>query len=122
MRTKEDFDKEWGTCKHCGITKEGITIKKAASTSYYYNYVMNGQCKICKDKKDREYDFKEASRDGSITREESIMCPYCGDVVEDDLSELHGDTKFTCYECDKESDLSVEYSASYTTTKIRRLD
>lgn len=104
---KKKRDDVWNTCKHCG-TKDG----KDKS-----NYVMNSCCRNCRDKIDKKIDFNNAKKDGYITRDESIMCPYCGYVVDIDTHEYHDSKEFECPECDKESELSVEYTAHFTTTK-----
>jgi len=99
-------DDKWNTCRHCGI-------KDKEETS---NWVMNSCCRKCNDKIDKKIDFNSAKEDGYITRDESIMCPYCG-YVDDDISECHDSKSFECPECEKESELSVEYTAHFTTTK-----
>ena len=45
------------------------------------------------------------------------MCPYCGDIVEDDVCEYRNDSSFHCSECGKDSDLNVDYTVHFTTTQ-----
>ena len=74
MKTKEDLDKEWNTCRYCGITTERIKELKEQTGKYQYNYVMNGCCKVCREKREDESDFEEAKKEGKITRDDSLMC------------------------------------------------
>ena len=57
------------------------------------------------------------TKDGKITRDDDIMCPYCGYVVDSIDGEMHSSSTWECPECEKESDLSVDYTAHFTTTK-----
>ena len=109
---KEEFDKRWNTCRYCGITTEDIEKDKQ-----FGNWVIDGECRICRDKKEKESDFEEAKREGSITRDDSIMCPYCGYVDDEIEGEQHNCSTFDCPECEKESNLEVEYTSHFTTTK-----
>ena len=105
---KERYDKNWKTCKHCGV-KDG-EVKG--------NYVMDGSCRKCRERIDREFDFNYSKENGgSIRRDDDIMCPYCGYVLEDDTYEYHNDKSFDCPECGKTSDLEVEYTTHFTTSK-----
>ncbi|KKN97040.1 hypothetical protein LCGC14_0159970 [marine sediment metagenome] len=79
---------------------------------------MDGCCQVCREKREDESDFEEAKKEGKITRNDSIMCPYCGYVLENDSWEYNDSKEFDCPECDKKSELSVEYTPHYTTTKI----
>ena len=113
---KEEFDKKWCTCKHCGITKQDIE-KQRKEGKYSHNYVMCGCCDVCKEKIQDKEDFEEAQDTGSVTRDDSIMCPYCGYVKESDVYEYNDDTSFECPECGKESELTIEATFHYTTKK-----
>ncbi len=104
---KKKRDEIWNTCKHCG----------AKDKENKDNYVINSCCSNCSDKIDKKIDFKSAQEDGCVTRDESIMCPYCGYVLDIDTQEYHDSKEFDCPECEKKSDLSVEYTTHWTTTK-----
>ena len=107
----EERQTKWNTCRICGYDERTKTDKQ--------KYVMNGLCNKCREKEDRKYDFKNyAEKEGRVTRDDEIMCPYCGFVLEDDVFEYHDTSTFQCPECDKKSDLSVEYTAHFTTSKI----
>jgi len=116
-KTKEERDREWETCRHCGITKTKIKELKEQTGKYSSNYVMDGQCKECRNKKENESDFEEAELNGTIRRDDSIMCPYCGYVDDEIEGEQHNCSTFDCPECEKESNLEVEYTSHFTTTK-----
>lgn len=105
-------DDVWYTCKACGFKDRKIN----PSITSYRVWVIDGECNICRNKRIDAQDFAEAQRDGTISRDNEIMCPYCGDVNEDswEYSKHH---TYTCPNCDEESDLEVEYTANYTTTK-----
>lgn len=107
--SNEDFDNKWHTCWVCGYDDRTKTDKN--------KYCMSGICNVCRKKRDREYDFKQGQEHGSCTRDDEIMCPYCGYVQDQDVFEMHDSTSFTCPECDKESDLDKEYTTHFTTTK-----
>ena len=111
IKIQEDMDKEWNTCRYCGITREKIKEQKQS------NFIIMGRCDKCMTKRKNESDFEEAKRDGEITRDNSIMCPYCGDITDDDLGEYRDNDSFTCIECEKESKLSIEYTVHFTTEK-----
>lgn len=85
----------------------------------------DGYCLCCKFEKekiqDRERDKKTALEDGSITRDNEIMCPYCG-YVEEDSCDYHNSSLFHCYECEKESELSIDYTPHFTTTVIKKYE
>ena len=117
MTTQEQLDKRWYTCRKCGITKEDLIKNKEKTGKFQSNYVSDGMCRICREIKENTDDFEEAKRTGAITRDESIMCPYCGFILDIDLFEYHNDSNFSCPKCDKDSDLTVEYTAHFTTTK-----
>ena len=117
MKTKQELDKEWNTCRYCGITKEKIQEQKENSDKYIYNYVMNGECNICRDKRKDKSDFEEAKKEGEITRDDSIMCLYCGYVQEDDVYEYANSSEWNCPECNKDSKLSIESTMHFTTSK-----
>lgn len=80
----------------------------------------DGMCIWCRFKaqqqKENEEDKKQALSDGKISRDNSIMCPYCGEIFEDDTNELRNSDKFECYECEKVSNLSVDFTVHYTTS------
>lgn len=115
---EEDFEKRWNTCRYCGITKERLKELKEQTGKCQSNYVMDGICRTCREKKQDESDFEEAKKDGEITRDESIMCPYCGFVVDNDLGEYNeDDSLFDCPECDQKSELYIEYTTHFTTKK-----
>lgn len=103
---KADFDKRWKTCATCG-TVDGQDKS---------NYVYSGKCRKCRESSDNAYDFKQAQENGSIRRDDSIMCPYCGHVLTD-VFEEHNSKTFTCGKCERDSDLDVEYTVHFTTTK-----
>jgi len=109
-------DDEWYTCRTCGVTQEQIDNKRK-SREYIHNYVLDGKCHVCRDKEDIAYDFATAKKEGEVTRDDSIMCPYCGDVISDDLYDYHEDRVYECEECGKTSDLSVDYTVHFTTVK-----
>jgi DNA-directed RNA polymerase subunit RPC12/RpoP len=105
-------DDKWHTCKHCGHKEERNEGK------FDCNWVIDSCCKKCRDKIKNESDFKEAQEDGKITRDNSIMCPYCGYIDEYDIYDYKDSNKYRCSECNKESSLSVEYTVHYTTEKV----
>jgi len=105
-KSQEEFNRKWETCRSCGI-------KKGEKSD---NYVIAGKCRECKEAETNKSDFEDAERNGSISRDNSIMCPYCGDV-DSDSWEHNDDNEYTCQSCNKTSDLSVEYTPNYTTTK-----
>jgi len=117
METQEEFNKRWDTCRLCGVTKEKLEQQRKETGIWSDNYVMNGMCGVCRTEEKDRRDYKAAQEEGHITRDNNIMCPYCGHVREDDIAELHRNNTYDCYECDKESDLEIEYTAHYTTTK-----
>ncbi len=82
------------------------------------DWVMDSYCRECRKNIENKIDFDSAEEDGYIRRDDSIMCPYCGYVLENDSWEYDGSKEFDCPECDKKSELSVEYTPYYTTTKI----
>lgn len=108
MKTKEEMDRDWNTCRHCGIV----------DGQEKYNYVIMGCCRNCRIKIDNKIDFDSAQQDGYIRRDSSIMCPHCGYVISVDAWEYDEHSEFDCPNCDKKSSLSVEYTTHYTTTKI----
>lgn len=83
--------------------------------------IFNGYCIRCKldndEKKEKEIDFKLAERHGFVKRYDSIMCPYCGEVLKDDIHEFLNDDTFECEVCGKESDMELEMIAGVTTSK-----
>lgn len=103
---KKKRDEIWNTCKTCGV-KDG---------EHPSNWVMDSECRICRKKREDELDFAEAEENGTITRDDSIMCPHCG-YVNEEVFEEHDSKSWTCPNCEKESDLSVEYTTHFTTTK-----
>lgn len=110
-------DYESKTCRDCGITQREIDQRKADGERIW-NYVLCGQCRDCRVKQDNAYDFDHAKREGYVARDDSIMCPYCGDVIYDDLYDYHNDDAYRCEECGKVSTLCVEYTVHFTTTKV----
>lgn len=104
---KKEKDRDWKTCRICGIF-DNDNLK--------HNYVINSICRDCREKKENKEDFDEACINGEITRDNNIMCPYCGNVNEDSW-EYNDCDKYTCGNCDRTSELSVEYTTHYTTKK-----
>ena len=104
---RKKLDDRWNTCEQCGV-------KKGEDK---YNFVYDGKCRKCRDRIDKAYDFERAKEDGHITRDDSIMCPYCGRVVDQDLYDYHDSKCFECPECDKVSDMEIEHTLNITTTK-----
>lgn len=47
----------------------------------------------------------------------NIICPYCGHE-ETDSWEWNKDHTYECGECGKKSDLTVDYTIEYSTSKI----
>jgi len=99
------------TCRHCGFKDEALTGIKN-----YHQFVIGGICNKCTKKRDIVYDFNEAKENGRISRDNEIMCPYCG-YVDSDSWEHNDSSTYNCPECGEESELNVEYTANYTTTK-----
>jgi len=104
---KKKRDDKWHTCRFCGV-KDG---------EEKYNFVFMSCCERCRKKNEDKSDFEEAEKEGKITREDSIMCPYCGDVQTNDIYAYNNSDTYQCPECDKESDLSIEVTYHYTTRK-----
>ena len=104
---KAKKEKEWSTCRKCG----------AVDGEDKSNYVHSSLCKKCTDKRESELDFEHAKENDYVTREESIMCPYCGYVEDMDIQEYHNCKSFNCPECEKESSLEIEYTSHFTTSK-----
>ncbi len=48
---------------------------------------------------------------------DDVVCPWCG-YKETDSFELNSDSHFSCGSCGKISELSVDMSVTYTTTKV----
>ena len=106
---KKIRDDKWKTCRYCGHKEDSVRDN---------NWVMDSECRKCRKKNKDAYDFKEAQKDGRVRRDDSIMCPYCGYILEDDIYEYTRDSTFTCPECEKKSDMSVESTMHFTTSKV----
>ena len=78
---------------------------------------MMGCCNKCRTDRERKQEFEYSKKEGKATRDDEIMCPYCGYVDTTDIWECHNSKSFECPECEKESELSVEYTAHFTTYK-----
>lgn len=111
MYDTEEHRRQLNTCKDCGFQDEELTGIKN-----HNQYVIGGICNKCTKKRDIAYDFNEAKENGRVSRDKEIMCPYCGEV-DSDSWEHNDSSTYTCPHCDEESDLEVEYTANYTTTK-----
>lgn len=95
------------TCRHCGI-------KDGEDTS---NWVILNECRKCRQRREDESDYEEAKESGKVMRNGSIMCPYCGYVQTDDVYEWDRHTEWVCPACDKKSDLAVDYTVHFTTSR-----
>lgn len=92
--------------------------EKEENKYWIENYGMCIWCKMKSDEqKNNEYDKKEALSKGEISRDNSIMCPYCGAIFEDDIGELQNNDEFECDECEKVCDLSVDFTVHWTTSQ-----
>jgi hypothetical protein len=98
---------QWHTCKHCGI-KNGEDIS---------NWVFSYECRKCREKRENEQDFEESKKEGEITRDNSIMCCYCGYVDYDECYEYNNNDTWTCPECEKQHGLLVDFTTHYKTYK-----
>ena len=96
------------TCPVCNKDEEEFWIKKY------------GMCFWCNHKKQEKEALerlkKRVAEEGESSNEDYIICPYCS--CENSSDELNHTTDTYCDECGKEFHLEVEYSASYSTSKI----
>jgi len=77
------------------------------------------ECFECRDKKRIAKLGKEVVEEGESYNEDEIICPWCGaDYGTDDMQES---TDCNCYECDKKFHVDIEYSASYSTSKLQAM-
>ena len=76
-----------------------------------YDYLK--ECWTCKEKKEVKEIFEYSKSNKAITGEKYVICPYCGSHYGED--DLHNSMELTCYECEKDFDLEVEYDISYST-------
>jgi hypothetical protein len=110
------IDKETGipipepelTCK-CGRKETKYWIEK-------YGHCWSCQHEI-ETKQAREEEKQRAIRDGEGSSEHIIICPWCGYGFEPDGEWNEGGTGIECDECEKEFDLNVDWTPTYTTTK-----
>lgn len=86
----------------------------------YWTDKYGGICYWCNkkivDEKWKNQTITETIKKGKSYNEDIIICPYCG--YENDESDLHETTDIYCGDCGKEFHLEVEWSASYSTSKI----
>jgi hypothetical protein len=104
-------DTEWHTCKYCGYDDRDESKKIRGK------WCMDGVCNACRLKKEREREMHYAKEEGKTTREDEILCPYCGFAETDELYDYRDGDDWTCPECDKKCDLSVEVTYTFTASK-----
>jgi hypothetical protein len=85
-------------CRECG---RYITFAKGYPSLCY-------ECKSLQDDK------------GEVCHDNYIRCPYCKSLSEGYHEDLRGEGEHTvtCYECEKNFEVSVEYSVTYTSPAL----
>ena len=81
-------------------------------------YKFQDKCWTCKEKERLAYDSEDAIKNEGTTSDRFICCPYCGSDYGTD--EMHESQKCDCDGCGKEFYVEIEYSASYTTSKVNK--
>ena len=93
--------------------KEGICDTCMKTKRLWFEDTTCSSCKEdIKIAKLSEYVTKE----GESSNENYIICPYCGNHYSED--DEHESQDVECEECDEKFRLEVEYSVSYSTSKI----
>ena len=79
-------------------------------------YEFQDVCWTCKEKKELAYESEFAIENEGTSSDKFICCPYCGSDYGTD--EMYKSQDCLCYECNKKFHVDIEYSATYTTSKI----
>lgn len=95
----------------CSVCK-----KEAEDTKYWGGKCFSCYCDFSK-ANERRYQIEDAISEGEGRSEDGIICPYCGDMIEDDLYEYR-QHKYRCDKCNKQYELEVEYKATFITRRI----
>lgn len=102
------------TCKVCG-----------RNLSNYEEAYCNGMCILCNAKVEKDnYRLKrktelQANREKETFREEEVICPYCGEVIDDSDGEYvrEGGGDIECPECGETFILETEIRILYSTRR-----
>jgi wobble nucleotide-excising tRNase len=99
-------------------TKLECPICKELEDKYWLD--KYGMCYWCNQKKAqkhwKERTIKETIEKGESNNEDIIICPYCG--YENSNDDLHETTDTYCDGCDKMFHLDIEWTPSYSTSKL----
>lgn len=68
----------------------------------------------------RVEEIAEGIENGEFEYEREIICPYCGETIEDDecVYDEDGEHEVECYHCEKNFQLETNISISYSTRVI----
>jgi transposase-like protein len=68
----------------------------------------------------RKEQITEGLEEGKFEYEDEILCPYCGEVYEDDEYQFYeeGEHEVECYHCEKTFNLNTHVTYSYSTNII----
>ena len=82
-----------------------------------YMWTDDVKCFECREKDKVLSLGKEVVAEGESRCEDYIICPFCGcDYGTDDMQ---NSTDVECYDCKNKFHVEVEYSVSYSTSKIK---
>ena len=97
-------------CKNCG--------EEISKYEYYY---QDGICFLCH--KERYYDdLAQSLAENEETEtydEDAIICPYCGNRIEDDDGYFasKGEGEYECDDCGKTFNFTANIEVTYSTTR-----
>lgn len=99
-----------------------INCKKCDKPVYKDIHGDDVLCLNCRIKENRQDDIRRESKyiveNGEGSSELGIICPYCGYCDEDfDYGEDCNAKTWTCYECEKEFDLEIDWTPRFYVKK-----
>jgi DNA-directed RNA polymerase subunit M/transcription elongation factor TFIIS len=105
------------------MNDDDTKVKCPKCTHEETNYWIKkwGHCVWCQfkieDEQRKKHECEDAIKEGEGKSKVGIICPHCGYMIEDDLQEFdRGIHK--CDECNKEFELEIEWTATYSTCKV----
>ena len=81
-----------------------------------YLFVDDKDCHNCRTEQKIKKLGREAKELGYTRAEDYIVCPYCGNHYGEE--EMHNSMVVRCCHCSKKFNVEVEYSVSYSTSKM----
>jgi len=78
-----------------------------------YHMASDKICWDCQKDDENKKTGEDVAKAGTSSYEKEIFCPYCGCSNSDD--EVHENTVMTCYDCEKDFDVEVDYDIRYST-------